>query len=102
RPMTGAWGGGGATAALRRGSSRGCASIVEGLEKRQCADFDALARPRIGRRGRVFERGVGRPAGAAVPRGVVDLEDQRLLAPHARQPVPAVLGIVSDGVGLAD
>src|SRR5215831_7558703 len=36
------------------------------LEKRQRADFDALARPRVGRRGRVFERGVGGPAGAAV------------------------------------
>src|SRR5262252_8487399 len=55
------------------------------LEKRQCADFDALARPRIGRRGRVLESGVGGPAGAAVLRGVVDLEHQCLLAPHARQ-----------------
>src|SRR6516162_7176929 len=72
------------------------------LEKRQCAEFDALARPRIGRRGRVLESGVGGPAGAAVLRRVVDFEYQRLLAPHARQPVPAVLGIVGDGVGLAD
>src|SRR5260370_2065124 len=72
------------------------------LEKRQCADFDALARPRLGRRGRVLESGVGGPAGAAVLRRVVDFEHQRLLAPHARQPVPAVLGIVGDGVGLAD
>src|SRR5260370_29037513 len=73
-----------------------------GLEKRECADFDALARPRGGRRGRVLESGVGGPAGAAVLRRVVDFEYQRLLAPYARQPVPAVLGIVGDGVGLAD
>src|SRR4051812_40369097 len=72
------------------------------LEKGQCADFDAFARPRVRRRGRIVEGGVGRPAGAAILQGVVDLEDQGLLAPHPGQPVPAVLGIVGDGIGLAD
>ena len=33
---------------------------------------------------------------------VEDLEHQRLVAPHAREPVPLVLRIVGDGVGLAD
>src|SRR5262249_33117057 len=72
------------------------------LEKRQRPDLDALAWPRVGRRGRILERGVGRPAGAAVLRGIEHLEHQRLVAPHARQPIPAVLRIVGDGVGLAD
>src|SRR3954469_6752306 len=72
------------------------------LEKGECTDFDAFARPRIRRRGRIVEGGVGGPAGATVLQGVVDLEDQRLLAPHQGQPVPAVLGIVGDGIGLAD
>src|SRR6478735_9514198 len=72
------------------------------LKKGQRADFDALARTRVGWRGGVVERGMGGPAGATVLQGVVDLEDQRLLAPHPGQPVPAVLGIVGDGIGLAD
>src|SRR5262249_17607713 len=95
----------GARASNRRSGAqaRGAApQSSRALEKRQRADFDALARPRVGRRGRVFERGVGGPAGAAVLRRIEDFEHQRLLAPHTRQPVPAVLGIVGDGVGLAD
>ena len=35
-------------------------------EKRHRADFDALARPRVRRRGRIVERGMRGPAGAAV------------------------------------
>src|SRR5262249_29141293 len=84
----------------RRSRSWRAGSTV--LEKRQRADFDALARPRVGRRGRIVESGVGGPAGAAVLLRIVDLEHQRLLAAHARQPVPAVRGIVGYGVGLAD
>ena len=62
----------------RRGGRPSCG----GSEKRERADLDALARPRVGRRGRIVEGGVGRPAGAAVLRRVVDLEHQRLVAPH--------------------
>ena len=36
------------------------------LEKGQGADFDALARPRVGWRRRVVEGGVGRPPGATI------------------------------------
>src|SRR5260370_8409154 len=72
------------------------------LEKRERADFDALTQSRVGGRGRILERGVRGPAGAAVLRRIVDLEHQRLLAPHARQIVPAVLGIVVHGVGWPD
>jgi|RhiMetdeSRZDD1v2_1073273.scaffolds.fasta_scaffold25030_3 hypothetical protein len=43
-------------------------------EKGQRADFDALARPCVRRRGRVVEGGMGRPPGTAVLGGVVDLE----------------------------
>src|SRR6478609_7009407 len=88
-----------------RRNLRGHASTADSggfLEKGQCADFDAFARPRIRRRGRIVEGGVGGPAGATVLQRVVDLEDQRFLAPHPGQPVPAVLGIVGDGIGLAD
>src|SRR4051794_5236197 len=59
-------------------------------EKRQGADLDALARARMRRRGRVLERGVRAPARAAVFERVEHLEHQRLVAPHAREPVPAV------------
>src|SRR5712691_4113670 len=45
---------------------------------------------------------MGSPAGASVLERVINLEDQRLVAPHAREPIPAVLWIVSYGVGLAD
>ena len=62
-------------------------------EKRQRADFDALARTRIGRRGRVIEGGVRRPAGAAVLERIEDLEHDRLLAPHAREPEPLCFGL---------
>ncbi len=72
------------------------------IKKRQRTDLDAFARVRVRRRGRVVEGGVGRPAGTAVLDRVVDLEDQRLIAPHARQPVPTMRRIVGDRIGLAD
>src|SRR5262249_26974041 len=78
------------------------ASLEGALEKRQRADFDALTRPRVGRRGRVLKGGMRGPAGAAVLRRIEDLEHQRLFPPHAWQIVPAVLRIVGDGVGLPD
>src|SRR6185437_13391678 len=73
-----------------------------GSEEGQRTDFDALARTRIGRRGRIVEGGVRRPAGAAVLERIEHLEHDRLLAPHAREPEPFVRRIVGEGVGLTD
>src|ERR1700721_3031804 len=58
------------------------------LEKRQRADFDALARPRVRRCGRVLERGMRGPAGASVLHRIEHLADVGFLAPHPREPVP--------------
>src|ERR1700681_2809986 len=71
-------------------------------EKRQRADLDAFARPRVGRRGRIVEGGVRGPAGAAVVERIKHLEHDRLVAAHAREPEPFVVRIVGDGVSLAD
>ncbi len=48
----------------------------------------------------ILEGGVRGPTRDAVLLEVVHLEHQRLLAPHAREPVPVVLGVVGAGVGL--
>src|SRR3984957_4410863 len=72
------------------------------LEKRQGADFDTLARPRVRRCGRVLERGMRGPAGASVLHRIEHLEDVGFLAPHAREPVPFVRRIIFYRVGLAD
>src|ERR1700704_2423622 len=88
--------------AAKRWPSVSASGIFADLEKCQRPDFDALARARVGRRGRIFEGGVGGPAGAAVFQRIVDLEYDRLLAPLAREPVPLVGGIVGDGIGLPD
>src|SRR5262249_21657966 len=45
---------------------------------------------------------MGGPARATVLERVIDLEHQRLLAPHAWEIVPAVLRIILRRVGLAD
>src|SRR5271166_4889866 len=45
---------------------------------------------------------MGSPAGTSVLERIVDLEDERFIASHAREPVPAVLRVVFYGVGLAD
>src|SRR5262245_27465210 len=71
------------------------------LEKRPGPDLDALARTLLGLRGRILEGGVRGPARHAFLLRVVDLEHQRLLAAHAREPVPAMPGIVGARVGLA-
>src|ERR1700722_20794527 len=71
-------------------------------EERQRADLDALARTRPRRRGRIVERRVRAPARAAVLRRIEHLEHQRLVALHAREPVPRVRRIVGDRIGLAD
>ena len=65
-------------------------------EKRQRADFDAFAGACVTRRGGIVEGGVGGPAGAAVFERIVDLEHDRLLAPHAREPEPFMRGVVGD------
>src|ERR1700724_3728731 len=88
------------SAALRAALHPGNAAKFS--EKRQRAYFNALARARAGRRGRVGERRVGGPAGAAVLLGIVDLEHDRLVALLAREPEPAMRRVVFDRVGLAD
>src|SRR5215510_2642018 len=45
---------------------------------------------------------MGGPACAAILQGIVNLEDEGLVTPHQREPVPAVLRIVGDRIGLAD
>src|SRR5437763_1620899 len=72
------------------------------LEKRQGADLDALARPGVRRGAWIGKGGVRGPAGAAVAQGFVHLEHQRLVRPHPREPVPALLRIIGDRVGLPD
>src|SRR5690349_23055987 len=59
-------------------------------EKREGADFDALARPGMRLSGRVVEGGVSSEPGAAVLHRIIDLEDERLVRPHVRKPVPAM------------
>src|SRR5215217_6791849 len=71
-------------------------------EKRECPDLDASPRACIGGRGRVFKGGVGGPAGAAVLRRIVNLENDGFVAALAWEPVPAMCGIVRDRIGLAD
>src|SRR5438045_2035933 len=72
------------------------------LEEREGADLDAFARPGVWRRARVGEGGVRGPPGAAIAHRFVDLEYQRLVGPHPREPVPALPRIVGDRIGLAD
>src|SRR5271170_4418323 len=48
-------------------------------EKRECTDFDAFARPGIGRGGRVVESSVGGPARSTVLERFVGLGDRRHL-----------------------
>src|SRR5438094_6403465 len=72
------------------------------LEEGHRARLDALARRGSRRRRRVDERGVRREARPSVGLRVVDLEDQRLVAPHLGEVEPAVAGIVLQAVGLAD
>src|SRR5205807_5906103 len=72
------------------------------LEKRQCADLDAFARPRMRRCGRILECGVRGPACTAVFHRIEHLEYVGLFAPHPREPIPLVCWIVFDRIGLAD
>src|SRR5690348_17901774 len=72
------------------------------LEESERADFDLLARPGVPRRGRILESGMRRPARAAGAFRIEDLEDEGFVAPHQRKPIPLVLGIVFDRIGLAD
>src|SRR5512146_3082228 len=89
--------------------ARGCGIDTAGApaagrsgEESDRANLDAFAGPRIGRRGRIIEVGLSGPARPPVLQRIEHLEDKRLVAAHAREPIPAVLRIVSDGVGLAD
>src|SRR5262249_33176554 len=75
-------------------------SAIHRSEERERAYLDAFARPWIRRCRWVVECRVRSPAGAPVLERIIDLEDQRLVAPHPREPVPAVLRIVFYGVGL--
>src|SRR5215510_14991501 len=63
--------------------------------------LDALAWRRVGRRGGVDERGMGGEPCPAVPRRVVDLEYQRLVAPHFGEIEPPMLRVVAHLIGLA-
>src|SRR5262249_54055075 len=71
-------------------------------KKRECSDFDALARPRIGRRCRVVKGRMRGPPRAASLLRLVGLENPRLVWPHPREPVPAMRRIVGDRISLAD
>src|SRR5262249_6836039 len=72
------------------------------LPKRERPDLDALARARVGRRGRIGESSVRGPTSAAVLLGIVHLEHDRLVALLAREPEPLVGGVVFHRIGLAD
>src|SRR6267143_6376068 len=74
------------------------AALEEGHRPR----LDALARRGPRRRRRVDERGVRREARPSVGLRVVDLEDQRLVAPHLGEVEPAVARVVLQAIGLAD
>src|SRR5437899_2935190 len=84
---------------MTAGVPPGQAEEASSSEEGEGADFDALARPRIGRCGRVLEGGVGGPPGAARLLRLVGLEDQRLVGPHPREPVPAMRRVIGDGIG---
>src|SRR5262249_10787813 len=49
-----------------------------------------------------IERSVRRKARPAVLQGIINLKDQCLLTPHEWEPVPAMVGIVGDRIGLPD
>src|SRR6185436_8400789 len=71
-------------------------------KERQRPDFDAFARPRAGWCTRIIERGVRRKARPSVLQGIINLKDQCLLTPHEWEPVPTMVGIVGDRIGLPD
>src|SRR5229473_1625598 len=72
------------------------------LEEGEGADFDALARRRIGRRGRILERRVHGEPRATVARRIEAFDEQHLVALHAREIEPAVTRAVGHRVDLAD
>src|SRR6185295_14114227 len=71
-------------------------------EKRESPDLDTLAWAGGGTGVGIFERGMRAPAGTAVLGRVIDFEHERLVAPHAREPGPAMRRIVGELVDLAD
>src|ERR1051326_1919620 len=71
-------------------------------EKRERADLDALARPRMPRHVRIGKGGGRWPARPPLAPSLVHFERERLVRPHARKPVPALRRIVGDRIGLSD
>src|SRR5580765_4647537 len=71
------------------------------VEQREGAGFDAFTRRGIGRRGRVGERAVRGEARGLARVGIANLEHERFVAIHLREPEPAMTRIVSDVIDLA-
>src|SRR5581483_11291653 len=66
------------------------------VEERECPRLDALTGRRVRRRVRIVERAVRGEARRLRLVGIENLEDERLVARHPREPVPAVPRIVRD------
>ena len=81
--------------ALRADIARRLAELEVLVEERHSAQFDALARRRRRRDGRVVERGMGNPPGDVMV-GVVQLEQQRLADVHVREVPPAMARLVGE------
>src|SRR6187431_3071448 len=65
----------------------------------QCPELDTLARGRVGGRGRVDKGGMRPEPRTAVGCRIVALQQQRLVGPHFRNVVPAMVRVVFDRVG---
>src|SRR5262245_57059477 len=72
------------------------------LEKSQCAYLNALAWRRVRRAVRIVKSGVGRPACPAIPARIESFENDRFVALHIWEVVPAMIRIEGAMINLAD
>src|SRR5258708_10593938 len=79
----------------------GTRDLSSAREERQRPDLDAFARRRVRGRGWILEGGVEREARAAVLQAVEAFDQRRLVPLHARDVIPAVIGIVDPVEDLA-
>src|SRR5580658_3288775 len=77
--------------------------LLVSLEEDERPHHDVPAVSRLGRRRRVDTRGMERPAGDGTVRlGVITFQHRNLGGRLVREPVPLVVGTVSEARGLAD
>src|SRR4051812_38969583 len=76
-------------------------SVGMSVEEREGTGFNAFTRRGIGRRVRIVERAVRGEARGLARVGIENLEHERFVAIHLREPEPAMTRIVSDVIDLA-